>query len=193
MLRGGHAGVNRHFAVRGIVMNQVEPDSTLAVASTAPVTPVAIDHVAYPSYDAILTHRFYVDVMGFTLAGAQTGMSRLWGKPYLLVSYEIATGEALAFFNCDGLAPDGHSDTPAAQIHHVALRVRDPEALERWKSHLTAHDVPFAVEHHGDGDHLYLLDPNEIMLELCVQTPESAAGQWQGALDTLQRWVDGVR
>jgi catechol 2,3-dioxygenase-like lactoylglutathione lyase family enzyme len=193
MLRGGHAGVNRHFAVRGIVMNQAVLDPSPAVESTVPVTPVAIDHVAYPSYDATLTHRFYVDVMGFALAGAQTGMSRLWGKPYLLVSYQIAPGEALAFFNCDGLAPHGHADTAATQIHHVALRVDDFEALERWKSRFSAYDVPFAVERHGDGDHLYLLDPNEIMLELCVQTPESAAGQWQGALDTLQRWVDGVR
>ncbi|VVE38213.1 MULTISPECIES: hypothetical protein [Pandoraea] len=24
-------------------------------------------------------------------------------------------------------------------------------------------------------------------------TSQSAAGQWQGALDTLQRWVDGVK
>lgn len=193
MLRGGHAGVNRHFAVRGIVMTQAVLDPAPAVASTVPVTPVAIDHVAYPSYDALLTHRFYVDVMGFALAGAQTGMSRLWGRPYLLVSYQIAPGEALAFFHCDGLTPKGHSDTPATQIHHVALRVRDLDALERWKSRLTAHDVPFALERHGEAEHLYLLDPNEIMLELCVQTPESAAGQLQGAHDTLQRWVDGVR
>nr|WP_150600712.1 VOC family protein [Pandoraea fibrosis] len=85
------------------------------------------------------------------------------------------------------------SDTPATQIHHVALRVRDLEALERWKSRLTAHDVPFALERHGEAEHLYLLDPNEIMLELCVQTPESAAGQLHGAHDILQRWVDGVR
>ncbi|MFJ2994882.1 VOC family protein [Pandoraea sp. NPDC087047] len=173
-------------------------DSTHAVEATAsgtPVTPVAIDHVAYPSYDATLTHRFYVDVMGFTLAGAQAGMSRLWGKPYLLVSYQIAPGEALAFFNCDGLAPEPHPhpDTPATQIHHLALRVRDREALDRWKTRLGAHDVRFAIERHGDGEHLYLLDPNDIMLELCVQTPESAAGQSQGALDTLQRWIDGVR
>ncbi|APD12620.1 VOC family protein [Pandoraea sputorum] len=183
-------------------MNQAMLDPTSAVDATslgraapaAPaLTPVAIDHVAYPSYDATLTHRFYVDVMGFTLAGAQTGMSRLWGKPYLLVSYQIEPGQALAFFNCDGLAPEPHSDTPATQIHHVALRVRDLEALERWKARLAAHEVPFAVERHSDGEHLYLLDPNEIMLELCVQTPESAAGQSQGALDTLQRWVDGVR
>ncbi|WP_353192795.1 VOC family protein [Pandoraea pnomenusa] len=174
-------------------MNQAVLDPSPAVESAASVTPVAIDHVAYPSYDATLTHRFYVDVMGFTLAGAQSGMSRLWGKPYLLVSYEVAPGQALAFFNCDGLAPTAHPDSPATQIHHVALRVSDRDGLERWKSRLTSHDVPFAVERHGDGEHLYLLDPNEIMLELCVQTPESAAGQRPGALDALQRWVDGVR
>jgi catechol 2,3-dioxygenase-like lactoylglutathione lyase family enzyme len=174
-------------------MTQAVLDPTFAVDSPASVTPVAIDHVAHPSYDAMLTHRFYVDVMGFRLAGAQTGMSRLWGKPYLLVSYELAPGAALAFFNCDGLAPVDRHDTPAAQIHHVALRVRDREGIERWKARLNAYEVPFAVERHGDGEHLYLLDPNEVMLELCVQTPESAAGQPQGALETLQRWVDGVR
>jgi len=187
------AGSNAMESVRESAMSQAVLEPSTAVTSSAPVTPVAIDHVAYPSYDAAQTHRFYVDIMGFTLAGAQTGMSRLWGKPYLLVSYQIAPGEALAFFNCDGLAPVSHPDTPATQIHHVALRVRDREALERWKSRLNTHEVPFVVERHGDGEHLYLLDPNEVMLELCVATPESAAGQPQGAFDTLQRWLDGVR
>lgn len=173
-------------------MNQAELEPSPAVESTACVA-VAIDHVAYPSYDAALTHQFYVEVMGFRLTGAQTGMSRLWGKPYLLVSYQLAPGQALAFFSCDGLAPVAHPDSPATQIHHVALRVGGRDALDRWKSRLAAHDVPFAVERHGDGEHVYLLDPNDIMLELCVQTAESAAGQWQGAHDTLQRWLDGVR
>lgn len=166
-------------------MNLAPPLTVLA--------PVAIDHVAYPSYDAALTHHFYVDVMGFTLSGAQTGVSRLWGRPYLLVSYLIAPGESMAFFCCDGLAPVSHPDTPANQIHHIALRVPDREALGHWKARFDAHDVSYHVETHGDGEHLYLLDPNEVMLELCAQAPESAAGSTTGAVEVLQRWLDGVR
>lgn len=65
--------------------------------------PLAIDHVAHPSFDALATHRFYTQVMGFPLVFAATGENTTTKTPYLLTAYGAGSC-SIDFFEVDGVA-----------------------------------------------------------------------------------------
>lgn len=150
---------------------------------------VRTDHLAFPSFDARVTHRFYTEVMGFPLVHAQSGPSSTWGQEYLLTAYAIGDGRALDFFEHDGMRrpePDGLPH----DIRHVGLATPSREDIERWKARLDEHGVRWYVEDHGDDEHLYFSDPNGILFEITAEedTLGSQAASKE-ALDVVERWT----
>src|SRR3989442_7255871 len=56
------------------------------------VKALRVDHLAFPSFDSARTHRFCTEVLGFPLTFAMSGLSRTWGKRYLLTAYAVGGG-----------------------------------------------------------------------------------------------------
>jgi glyoxylase I family protein len=150
---------------------------------------VRTDHMAFSSFDARATHRFYTDVMGFPLVHAQSGPSSTWGKQYLLTAYAIGDGRAIDFFEHEGMRrpePDGLPH----DIRHVGLAAPLREDLGRWKARLDEHGVRWYVEDHGDDEHLCFSDPNGVLFELTAEEdtlPTQEASM--EALTVVERWA----
>lgn len=148
-----------------------------------------IDHVAHPSFDVAATHRFYTDVLGARLKTASSGESAAWNARYLLAGYEFE-GAELDFFSFAGIVrppPDGLPE----DIRHVGIAVSTATELARMRARLDEHAVAYWVEHHdGDeGEHVYVRDPNGLLIELSVTEPPYA--ERADAIDVVERWIAG--
>jgi catechol 2,3-dioxygenase-like lactoylglutathione lyase family enzyme len=147
------------------------------------------DHLAFPSFDAVATHRFYTHVMGFPLVHAQSGASSTWKKSYLLTAYAIGDGRSIDFFEYDGIARPTAGEMPE-DIQHVGFAVPSSADFEAWKQRLDRHDVRWYTEDHGDDVHLYFRDPNGILFEISLEEDTLAAKpSTSKALDVVQRWA----
>ncbi len=146
-----------------------------------------LDHVAHPSFDAAATHRFYTEVMGAELEVAATGDSEEWKAPYLLAAYRLE-GVELDFFSFAGIVrpqPDGLPD----DIRHAGIAVASAADVARVRERLDRHAVAYWVERHDgdDGEHLYVRDPNGLVLEFSVAAPPHPARA--DALELVRRWI----
>jgi catechol 2,3-dioxygenase-like lactoylglutathione lyase family enzyme len=147
------------------------------------------DHLAFPSFDAIATHRFYTEVMGFPLVHAQSDASSTWGKAYLLTAYAIGDGRSIDFFEYDGIARPPASGMPD-DIQHVGLAVPSSAEFEAWKERLDRFDVRWYTEDHGDDVHLYFRDPNGILFEISLEDDTLASKTpTREALDVVKLWA----
>jgi glyoxylase I family protein len=155
-----------------------------------------IDHVAFPSFDAAATHRFYTTVLGAALKSATSGDSATWNARYLLAAYELE-GAELDFFTFDGIVrpqPDGLPE----DIRHVGIAVASAADLARMRARLDEHAASYWVEQHDgdDGDHVYVRDPNGLVIELSVAAPPSARranGGRADAGDVVRQWIETAR
>jgi len=139
---------------------------------------MAFHHVALATTDIDATHRFYTEVMGFTLAKtvvAPTGSpGGGWAKH---VFYDTGGGELLAFW-------DLHDDTlpstfdPAIStglglpewVNHVAFDAPDLDDLERRQRRWQEHGITVVDIDHGFCRSIYATDPNGILVEFCCTT-----------------------
>jgi catechol 2,3-dioxygenase-like lactoylglutathione lyase family enzyme len=147
------------------------------------MTHLAIDHLAFPSWDVAATHDFYTRVLGFAFAGASRGDDG-WGHgAFLHFGYRL--GDAvLTFFDVEGFArPD---DGLPADLRHIALRVESFEAVEDWHDRLRAAKTHCWTEQHGAARSVYVDDPNGIAIEF---THGPAANGGRRSLEVLERWV----
>jgi catechol 2,3-dioxygenase-like lactoylglutathione lyase family enzyme len=133
-------------------------------------------HVALATRDLDATHRFYTDVMGFTLAkaiAAPTPSGRGWARH---VFYDTGGDGMIAFW-------DLHDETvgdfdPAIStglglevwVNHLAFAARDLDDIEHRKN--TWLDAGFDVAEidHGFCVSIYTNDPNGILVEWCTDT-----------------------
>ncbi len=77
---------------------------------------LSLDHIAIPINDAQATHRFYTDVMGFTLLDAKDGP--YWeGKPWLMSVYAAGYGRQLVFIAFKGAKRPAMSCLPRDSQH----------------------------------------------------------------------------
>ena len=148
----------------------------------------AIDHLAHASFDVAATHRFYTEVLGARLATAFDGDSPEWNARYLLAEYDLH-GARLDFFTYTGIgrpAPDGLP----RDIRHVGITV-PPAMLAELRGRLESHAVEYWVEHHDGPDdvHLYVPDPNGLVLELSAARPPTRGRA--DAADVVRRWSAG--
>lgn len=149
-----------------------------------------LEHLAFPSFNAAKTHRFYTQVMGFPLIHAFSDKSSTWKKKFIMFTYAISKGITLTFFEYDGIKRPKKNRLPD-DIYHVGLAIRSYKEMGKWMKKLKASKVKFYIEEHGGGDdHLYFRDPNGVLFELTVE--EDALGGSYGAnieaLKVVHQW-----
>src|SRR6478609_9190657 len=154
---------------------------------------MAFHHVALATRDIDATHRFYTEVMGFTLAKAVVAPTPNggWARH---VFYDTGDG-MIAFWDLHD--PKMVDFDPAIStglglepwVNHIAFAARDLDEIEsrkqRWLD--CGHDV---VEiDHGFCVSVYANDPNGILVEWCTDTkPYTEADRVaaQAAIDTAE-------
>ena len=130
-----------------------------------------IDHLAFPSFDAGETYRFYTTVMRFRLKFAWDGESEEWGnKRYLIIAFAFTGGE-IHFFAVEGMQRPKADGLPK-DIRHVALSVASDGEIAAWKRRLKRHAVSYWVEDHDGSPSIYFSDPNGVMFEITYHQPE---------------------
>ena len=149
-----------------------------------------IDHIAHPSFDAAATHRFYADVLGARLKSAVTGDSREWGARYLLAAYDVE-GAELDFFTFDGIVRPQPDGLPK-DIRHVGIAVGAATELACVRARLDEHAISYWIERHdGDDDeHLYVRDPNDLVIEFSVAAVPHA--DRADAAEVVRQWIEST-
>lgn len=160
--------------------------------ATAKTAPISLNHVAYPTWDSQATYDFYTGVLGCKfLAAIQLDAVPSTGAktPFLHTFYGLSSGEAVAFFEVEGL-PRPTSDPIPSWVRHIALNVGSREELNDWKTRLTDAGVEVIgiVDHDGTWDSLYFFDPNGVRIELTFQSRDLDEHDATKGLETLRAW-----
>jgi catechol 2,3-dioxygenase-like lactoylglutathione lyase family enzyme len=145
---------------------------------------IRVEHVANPSFDPAATHRFYHDLLEAPLTLALTGTGDD-GVAWLVVEYAFG-GVSLAFLTYAGMTrvDDGLPD----DIRHVAFTVHDAAEADRWAQRFEAAGVRWKSELHDDDPHVYVYDPNGVVLEFAAPYL-AGAGSAEHAAATLAAWI----
>ncbi len=157
-------------------------------------TAPALHHLAFACRDLEETHAFYTDIMGFRLVHAEVSHVR---DGYLKhVFYDIGDGSCIAFFYLQGAGEPEEYDTAISTglglpvwVNHVALR-GTPELVAGLRERLDRHgrSADFELDH-GWSKSFYIVDPNGILMEFCVDDPGFVADE-EEALRVLRAPVD---
>jgi catechol 2,3-dioxygenase-like lactoylglutathione lyase family enzyme len=154
--------------------------------------PQSLNHVAYPTWDSQATYDFYTGVLNCRfLAAIQLDEVPSTGSPtpFLHTFYGFESGEAIAFFEVEGMRRSGDDGIPS-WVRHLAVNVASVEDLDRWRERLNAAGVDTigVVDHDGVWDSLYLFDPNGVRIELTVQHRPLDDDDQAAGLRTLRAW-----
>lgn len=140
-----------------------------------------VDHVAYPTFDAAGTVRFYRDVLGFPVVHSICAAG--WGPDkhpdFIHFFFDIGNDDRLAFFYYFGLQPfdggpkgDSYSrfgdDVPDwfVRSRHLAIHVDSEVDLLEYRRRLDASDWPVEMQiQHETIESIYTHDPNGYMIE----------------------------
>lgn len=137
---------------------------------------MAFSHVALATRDLAATHRFYTEVMGFTLAKviAAPTDSGGWAKH---VFFDTGGEGMLAFWDLhdEQIGTDFPTDLNRslglpAWVNHLAFDAATLDALEAHKQRWREHGITVAQVDHGWCTSIYATDPNGIMVEFCCTT-----------------------
>jgi catechol 2,3-dioxygenase-like lactoylglutathione lyase family enzyme len=168
-------------------------EARAARKSRGKMTALKIDHVALPCFDLTATHRFYTEVLGCPLVYALSGPAEgAWGDgEYLLLAFALPDGTAIDFFTFDGIKRPQDDGLPT-DIRHLALSAPTRDEVVAYRKRFESASVPFWTETHDVDDmHLYVTDPNGIVLEILAaedgvrtRTREPAV-----AKRTLEQWL----
>ncbi len=162
---------------------------------------MAFHHVAFATRDLEATHRFYEDLMGFPLVHSEFeehpddgDRPPAWVKH---VFYDTGEGECIAFFALENMGeqPDFSTDVSKSVglpvwVNHVAVRADDKMRSEVRDRMAVAGVAPLMEIDHGWCQSSYYLDPNGILMELCIDTPGIAADPHR-ALEIMRAPVSG--
>lgn len=154
------------------------------------MSPLALDHLALPIFDAAKSLDFYEQVLGFPLLSALSGDD--WGgRPWLMMMFGCADGRQLVLVALRG-AERERSELPR-EARHFAFSVDEPSALSDWKRKLESRGVAFWEEEHEAQRSVYFEDPNGIVLEITTP-PSRQVASHEAAADpraVAQRFIDG--
>ncbi|MDY7104783.1 MAG: VOC family protein [Actinomycetota bacterium] len=159
-----------------------------------------LHHTAYVTKDQEATRHFYEDILGFPLIATWSEADELFGdvRVYCHTFFGLADGSALAFFQFANEKDQELFDPALAPspFRHIALKV-DAEGQADMEKRLQEAgwnpDGTFVLEH-GYCRSLYTEDPNGMLLEFTVDTPEAEQINELRATDaheTLKRWLAG--
>jgi glyoxylase I family protein len=159
-----------------------------------------LHHHATITDDQEATRKFYEDVIGMPLVATWTESDELFGesRTYCHTFYALADGSALAFFQFADPKDQELFKTTInfSPFRHVAVAVeRDTQDAIRGRLAAAGYEEPmtFTLDH-GYCVSLYVLDPNEQIIEFAVDHRD--AGQIneerrKTAKEDLDRWLAG--
>ena len=129
-----------------------------------------IHHVAYRCKDAKETVEWYKKNlnMDFILAFAEDHVpSTKAFDPYMHLFLDAGNGNVLAFFELPTQPEMGRDENTPKWVQHIALKVKDRQALIDAKEHLEANGIEvLGITNHGIFHSIYFFDPNGHRLEL---------------------------
>jgi catechol 2,3-dioxygenase-like lactoylglutathione lyase family enzyme len=154
-----------------------------------------LHHVAYRCDDAATTVDFYTRILDLPFAHAlvnDTVASIGEYSPHIHIFFEMRDGSYIAFFELLGAPPAQRDANTPDWVQHLALEVRDEQALLRGKERLEAHGVSVVgPTDHGFCKSIYFFDPNGHRLEMTARSEAPGDGQRfaSEAFSILQGWV----
>lgn len=138
-----------------------------------------IHHVAYRCKDAKETVEWYKKNlnMDFILAFAEDYVpSTKAFDPYMHLFLDAGNGNVLAFFELPTQPEMGRDENTPKWVQHIALKVKDRDALIEAKTHLEANGVNvLGITNHGIFHSIYFFDPNGHRLELAYDDEKAPA------------------
>jgi catechol 2,3-dioxygenase-like lactoylglutathione lyase family enzyme len=168
-------------------------------ASRADMTPADnpvrhIHHHAYACWDSEETRHFYEDILGMPLIATVVLEDPLRndGSRYCHMFFEIADGDALAFYEHTSLVHPKRFAARSGVHHHIALEVEGDAMVRQLKCKLDAVGVANVLMDHGAFLTLRFNDPNGLELEFMANVPPSLEYERtsQGsAHSVLQQWL----
>jgi glyoxylase I family protein len=170
------------------------------MSETLSPPPIRLHHHAAITDDQEANRRFYEDVIGMPLVATWTEADVLFGaeRVYCHTFYALADGSALAFFQFADPADQAlfKTEINATPFRHIAMAV-DQDTQDAIKKRIadagyTAPDT-YVLEH-GYCVSLYITDPNGLILEFTVDSPDAAqinTERRRQAHEDLARWLGG--
>lgn len=139
-------------------------------------TRFGIHHVAYACRDTAATVSFYDELVGFPLVHTEVDGGPDGYMRHLF--FDTGDGSCLAFFELSGMGErdDWSSAVSTGNglpvwVNHIAFGA-DEERQREVRERMDAAGVPPLMEvNHGWCHSLYYVDPNQIMIEFCRDTP----------------------
>jgi len=164
------------------------------------VIPERLHHNAYVAKDLEKTRQFYEDVVGMPLMATWCEKTELFGKErtYCHCFFGLEDGSALAFFQFadnDDQQQFG-PELPISGFRHIALNCNQTQQdalLQKLKDISYNKDKYYFLEH-GYCHSLYVLDPDDLIVEFCVDHPDVEkinADVLPKAHNELKRWLAG--
>lgn len=153
-----------------------------------------IHHVAYRCKDAKETVQWYKNMlnMDLTLAIAENEVpSTKAPDPYMHIFLDAGMGNVLAFFELPNSDEMGRDENTPAWVQHIALEVKDLDALVAAKESLQSKGLDvLGPVNHGVFKSIYFFDPNGHRLELAanIGTAEQYKKLNDVALDMIEEW-----
>jgi len=150
------------------------------VAGTSKTSiPCAVKHIhhhAFACRDSEETRHFYEDILGMPLVATVVLEDPFLrdGSRYCHTFFEMADGNALAFFEHTSLFKPGDFLARSGFHHHVALEVEGDDAVMGFKAKLDAAGIANEYMDHGVFHSLYFNDPNGLNLEFVTRVPATA-------------------
>ena len=155
-----------------------------------------IHHVAYRCIDAKQTVDWYKAVlnMDLVLAIAEDLVpSTKEPDPYMHIFLDAGMGNVLAFFELP-THPTMEKDRNTPEwVQHIALQVKDEDALLAAKSEIEGHGIEvLGPTHHGIFKSIYFFDPNGHRLELAanIDQPGDMERLKEVAYDMIEEWAE---
>ena len=138
----------------------------------------SLHHIALACKDPVETHRFYHDVLGLSLAHAES-QSGPKGERVTHFFYDLGDGSMLAFFDLHGVGePEGFDPAISTGlglpiwVNHFAMR-RDSPSCRRSRSADALGIEPTMEADHGWCTSIYYTDPNGIWSSSVPTRPAS--------------------
>jgi catechol 2,3-dioxygenase-like lactoylglutathione lyase family enzyme len=136
----------------------------------------SVHHVAYTTRDVEATYDFYTKKLGMSLL--RTENHRQGDGYFRHFFFGMGSGEALAFFQVEGIGEDPEFKTEISTglglppwANHIAFRLDTLEELESKTKQMHEAGIEQIMRiDHGWCTSIYTLDPNGIMVEFCVTT-----------------------
>jgi catechol 2,3-dioxygenase-like lactoylglutathione lyase family enzyme len=152
---------------------------------------MAFNHVALATRDLDVTHRFYTEVMGFSLVKVVVGPTDHPGGWAKHVFYDTGDG-MIAFWDIhdDVIGKDFPVDLSRSHglplwVNHLAFDAATLDDLETHKQRWREHGHTVSEIDHGFCTSIYTVDPNGILVEFCCITRPFTAEELTDALRLL--------